>query len=360
MAGESGCDILFCGTGYFTEIMLADLAATAVERMRIVVAGRDVARMKWLVDACKSRAAIYGTDTSFEFSSIDYSSVEGISGALATLRPRVVVQSASLQSPWKVDRGESEWSKLVAQAGFGTTIAFHALLAFRTASAIKRLNLPCHFVNTCYPDGVNQLLAAANVPLTTGVGNIGIFAAIIAGRTPYSARADVRVLAHHRHIVEWRKPGSQRAGAPVRVWVGDKELEGVDDMTRDIQLPYRDLNLISAASATPVLKALAGGKKRRAHVPGPHGRPGGYPVMVDSSGVTLDLPAGVSESDAIEWNKQFEDQDGVSVEAGHVTYSERAQQLLKLHSAEIASGFKAVDLESAAATLTELRARLGG
>lgn len=357
---SKGCDILFSGTGYFTEVMLADIAATARTPLRIVVGGRNAARLKWLVDACRSRAAIYGTQVSFDQIEINSESVEALKSSLDAAKPKVVVQSASMQSPWKVDIGESEWSNLVAKAGFGITIAFHALLAFRTATAIKQLGLKCHFVNTCYPDGVNQLLTAAGVPLTTGVGNIGIFSSIVAGRLPFVEREDVRVLAHHRHIVEWRKPGSQREGAPIRAWVGDREILDIDETTRDIQLPYRDLNLVSAASAVPVLLALAGEGKRRVHVPGPRGRPGGYPVQADENGVVLDLPKGISEAEAIAWNKQFEDKDGVSVEAGRVIYSERAQKLLKPYGSEIAEGFVASDVEVAAERLIALRARLGG
>jgi hypothetical protein len=359
-SSPQGCDILLSGTGYFTEIMLADLAIAARSPLRIVVGGRNVERLKWLVNACRSRAAIYDARVSFDYVELDSRSVETLKAPLQALRPKVVVQSASMQSPWRVDNGASEWSNLVAKAGFGITIAFHALLAFRTATAIKELGLPCHFVNTCYPDGVNQLLTAAGVPLTTGVGNIGIFSAVVSGRLPFAQRKDLRVLGHHRHIVEWRKPGTQREGAPVRAWIGDDEIPNVDDMTRDIQLPYRDLNLISAASSVPVLLALAGEGKRRGHVPGPNGRSGGYPVQVDANGVTLDLPKGMTEAEAILWNKQFEEKDGVSVEGGRIVYSELARKLLQPYGTEIADGFAAADVEAAAERLNALRARLGG
>lgn len=359
-ASNRGCDILFSGTGYFTEIMLGDIAATASSDLHVVVGGRNPVRLKWLVDACRARAAIYGTKVTFDSVELDSTSVQTLKESLGALRPKVVVQSASMQSPWKVDNGASKWSDLVASTGFGVTISFHALLAFRTATAIKQLGLDCHFVNTCYPDGVNQLLRAAGVPLTTGVGNIGIFSAVIASRIPFEQRGDLRVLGHHRHIVEWRKPVGTRAGSPVRAWIGDAELPNAEDLSRDIQLPHRDLNLISAASAVPVLLALSGEGKRRCHVPGPGGLPGGYPVQVDASGVTLDLPKGVSENDAIAWNKQFEDADGVSVVDGRIVYSQRARDLLKPFGSEIADGFVAADVEAAAARLGALRNSLGG
>ncbi|MBJ3776736.1 hypothetical protein [Acuticoccus mangrovi] len=354
------CDILLLGTGFFAEVMLTDLSATATTPLRVVVGGRNAARMGWLVDACRSRAVIHDTPIRFDWREVDFTSAETLAEAIGALRPKVVVQAASLQSPWKVDIGDSAWSHLVARAGFGTTIAFNAMLAWRAAEAVRLLGDRCHFVNTCYPDGVNPLLEAAGLPITTGVGNIGIFPGLIGGRLPAEDLADFRVLAHHRHLVEWRKPGPERAGAPVRAWCGAKELEGINAMTLDIQLPYRDLNLISAASAVPVLLALAGEGARRCHVPGPYGLPGGYPATVDETGLRLDLPPGLSEAEAIAWNRQFEEADGVSVRDGRVTYSANARAALAEHSVEIAEGFAAADLEDAFAAVTALRERLGG
>jgi hypothetical protein len=76
--------------------------------------------------------------------------------------------------------------------------------------------------------------------------------------------------------------------------------------------------------------------------------------------VTLDLPNGVSEADAIRWNEQFEDADGVSVKDGRIIYSPRARDQLKQYGSEIADGFAAADVEAAAQRLHALRARLGG
>jgi hypothetical protein len=354
------CDILISGTGYFAEIMLGDLAARARTPLHIMVGGRNRERMKWLVEACRARATIYGSPVTFGSIELDSTSTDALLKPLDTLRPRVVVQSASAQSPWKVDNDESDWARLVAQAGFGITIAFHSLLSWRTASAVKKLGLDAHFVNTCYPDGVNQVLAAGGVPITTGVGNIGIFAAVIGGRLTPDQRPHLRVLGHHHHIVQWRKPGTERSGSPVRAWIGDDEIADVDGMTRDVQLPYRDLNLISGASAVPVLLALTGEGRRRAHVPGPGGLGGGYPVTVDEKGVTLDLPSGMSREEAIAWNRQFEAKDGVSVQGGRVVYADHARELLRKYNPAIAEGFAAADVEAAAAELTALRQSLGG
>lgn len=360
MANEKRCDILVSGTGYYAEVLLADLAAKAESPLHVVIGGRNQERQRWLVEACRARAANFGTQASFSWAPLDSTSAERLAESIEPLAPRIIVQSASAQSPWQVDIYDSDWSRLVAQAGFGLTIAFNALLSFRTATAIRDLGQGTKFVNTCYPDGVNQVLAQAGLPITTGVGNISIFHNVIGGRLPIEDRADLRVLAHHRHIVEWRKPPQERAGAPVRAWVGDRELEDINELTHDIQLPYRELNLISGAGSVPVLLALAGEGARRVHVPGPGGLSGGYPVIADVDGVTLDLPPGLDRDAALAWNRQFEEADGVFVRDGRVTYAQHVVDLVKPYSPEIASGFAVTEVEEAVIALSELRTRLGG
>ncbi|MEO6032914.1 MAG: hypothetical protein ABIP61_13595 [Burkholderiaceae bacterium] len=355
------CDILIIGTGYFAEIMVSDLAATAPAPMTVVIAGRNAARLQWLCTASNARAAIFGRPVRFVTDTFDLSSVDSTAQCLQRWSASVVVQSASLQSPWSVDRPDSPWSRLVGAAGFGITLAFQSMLPVRTASALKSLGSTARFVNTCYPDGVNQVLRASRLPITCGVGNIAIFSSVIAGTLAPADRAGVRVLAHHQHLVQWRKPGAERDGVPPRVWTGETEMTGVQDRFRDIQLPFRDLNVISGGSAAPVLVALAGHRDYRGHVPGPNGLPGGYPVRVSSGAVALDLPAAVSTDEAIAWNRQFEDADGASVTAqGRVVYSERAREALRQVSPDIAAGFEVGELESAHAALQALRARLGG
>lgn len=355
------CDILIIGTGYFAEIMVGDLAATAPAPMTVVIAGRNAGRLEWLRTAANARAAIFGRPVEFMSDVFDLGSVDSVAEGLQRWSPSVVVQSASLQSPWSVDRPDSVWSRLVNTAGFGITLAFQSVLPVRTASALQALGSTACFVNTCYPDGVNQVLHARKLPITCGVGNIAIFSSVIAGTFPPQERTAIRVLAHHQHLVQWRKPGAERGGVPPRVWVGETEMTGVQDRFRHIRLPFRDLNVISGGSAVPVLIALAGHGDRRGHVPGPGGLPGGYPVRVSAAKVVLDLPAAVTVDDAIAWNRQFEDADGVSVTAeGRVVYSPRARAALAAVSPELAEGFAVGDLDAAHAALQGLRTRLGG
>lgn len=354
------CDLLILGSGYFAEVMLNDIAATAKKPVKVIIGGRNLPRMKWLVTAANARAAMFGTHARFESAEFDMASTQTIADGLSRFAPKVVVQSASLQSPWKVDGRDSKWAALVNDAGFGFTLALQAMLPTRTARALKESGSKAIFVNTCYPDVVNQVIKAQGLPITCGVGNIAIFSSIAKSVFDPQGLSSVKVLGHHNHLVDWRKPAADRTQAPVRVWVDDVEQQGILERFRDVQLPFRDLNVISGGSAVPVLLALAGTADCASHVPGPAGRPGGYPVKVSAGKVELDLPRGLGESDAVAWNLHFEQADGASVIDRKVVYSSRAREAIAQYDSGIADGFHVEDLSEAYARVSALRERLGG
>lgn len=94
---------------------------------------------------------------------------------------------------------------------------------------------------------------------------------------------------------------------------------------------------------------------------GPLGLPGGYPVAVRGRSLDLDLPAGLSRTDAIAYNRRFAKHDPVRLgDDGHVVYADQARHALAEASPEVAKGFHVSDLDAAAAEMLALRDRLGG
>ncbi len=62
-----------------------------------------------------------------------------------------------------------------------------------------------------------------------------------------------------------------------------------------------------------------------AHLPGPFGRPGGYPVAVERGRLSLRLPAEVTDEESRRLNEGAPIYDGVTVDAqGTVWFSDRA------------------------------------
>jgi hypothetical protein len=75
--------------------------------------------------------------------------------------------------------------------------------------------------------------------------------------------------------------------------------------------PGRATHQLTAAAAVAVVRGLLSEAPVRSHVPSPGGRPGGYPVTLSRAGASLDLPAGLSEAEAIEINVAAARWDGL-------------------------------------------------
>jgi hypothetical protein len=168
------------------------------------------------------------------------------------------------------------------------------------------------------------------------------------------------VLAQYRTIAPFRLPPEQRAGVapPPRVWLGAVEMPDVAARFSAVQLTPEPVIDISGAAAVPLLHAIAGGTRWRGHVPGPRGLPGGYPVVFEDGTLRLDLPAGLSEAEAIAWNDAFERRSGLVIEDGAARYTGRVEETLRSVSPELAGGFAVRDLDDAYAAMLRLRARL--
>jgi hypothetical protein len=104
-------------------------------------------------------------------------------------------------------------------------------------------------------------------------------------------------------------------------------------------LEGRDAQGLTAAAAVAVVEGLLSEAPVAGHVPAPAGRPGGYPVRLSRAGIELDLPASITEADAIVLNARAATWDGVERVEGDGTI------VLTQSAAEAARKAFGVDLE---------------
>ena len=140
----------------------------------MVIAGRNLERLNWLRVAANARAAIFGSAASFVGEPADLSGPDAGAEAISAYGPSVVVQAASLQASSVIATKGDAWSRLVAEGGLSATAVFQAVLSARVARAIPP---GCHFINCCFPDVVNGIIAAQGLPVTCGTGNVSILSA---------------------------------------------------------------------------------------------------------------------------------------------------------------------------------------
>ena len=355
----AGADILVFGTGSFAARILFDIAATAEVPVVVALAGRNASRLDWLRTAANARAAIFARPAAFLTRKLDLDDPAAAGAAIAELGPRLVVQAASPQSASVISRAGDGWSRLVAEGGLSVTAVFQALYSARVARALAGTAPGTPFINCCFADAVNALLAAAGLSVTCGIGNVAILANAFAGELGAAAARGVKVLAHYQTIGPWRRPPEARGGPAARVWIGEEEVGDVYARFRRVQLTPEPVIDISGASGVPLMLAIAAGSPWRGHAPGPLGLIGGYPVAWRGGSLALDLPRGLSRAEAVGWNTSFEEASGlIAGSDGRARYSGRLYERLRAESPTLAEGFALADLEEAYREMDALRARL--
>ncbi|MGO4172756.1 hypothetical protein [Bosea sp. TAF32] len=355
----AGCDILVSGTGGFAARIAFDIAATADEPVEVVIAGRNRERLNWLRTAANARAALFGKKARFTTHAVDLLAPNASDEMLAETGPRIVVQAASIQTSQVIAQSGNAWTQLVAEGGLSATAVFQALLSSRVAAAITRAGKPVTLVNCGFPDVVNGMIRAMGHDVACGMGNVAILSNVFAGSAATPAGSEVEVLAHYQNLAAWRRRPEDRGGRPPRVWLDGAEVADVYARFADIQLTPEPVIEISGASGVPMLLAMAAGRSWRGHVPGPNGLPGGYPVRLVDGALELDLPAGITEAEAVAWNASFEQENGLVVSPeGKVVFTGILGGRLAEHCPALRDGFAVQELEAVCEELLELRSAL--
>jgi hypothetical protein len=349
-------DILLLGAGAFAARIAFDLAATAQAPVHLVIAARNPARLDWLRTAARARASIFGSAARIDTLQADLMAPGAAAALMARTRPGVVVQAASVSPGAVIAETGNAWSRLVAEGGLSATAVFQARLTAEIARGIADAHPAARLINACFPDVVNGIIAAMGLPITCGVGNIGILSHAFAGLL--GPAHPVKLLAHYQTIAAWRRPAAARSGPMPRVWIDGAEIDDVGASFSDVLLTPEPAIDISGAAGVPLMLAMAAGRSWSGHAPGPLGLPGGYPVQWDNGALTLDLPPGLSRDEAIAWNAGFEQGCGLVLNGARATYTGRLAERLHAVSPAIAAGFDVADLSDAYAAMQALRTRL--
>ncbi|HEX8561050.1 MAG TPA: hypothetical protein VF668_23360 [Pyrinomonadaceae bacterium] len=331
-----GGSILIIGLGNLGKRIAAGLAG-CVEVDELLLAGRDARDgppFAALLAACGAARV--------RFEELDAGRPSSVESLLRRERPDVVVQCASLLSPWHLASHPGPVSDALGSAGFAAQLPAQLPLILNVMRSAREVDFRGAVVNCSFPDLTHPVLAGLGLAPTIGTGNVSMIRARVcavlrergAGRPP-----EARVLAHHAHLtpVMLSAPPAEGQTRP-RVYLG-AEGERADELAF-AGPPLRSdpgLNALSAASALPVIRALLpGAAPLSTSAPGPLGLPGGYPVRIADGQVQLDLPGALSLEEALEFQRQSARLDGVETIAGDGTvfFTEAAREILRgLHPA---------------------------
>lgn len=344
-------EMVIVGTGSLAAGVVNALSQSRI-RMRVAVIGRSIAKTSKLVKIGSARAVMFGVPTRFEGVEIRKFQDGAFARSFRALKPRVIFQTASLQSPWEAGEGENGWTKLVASAGFGITLPLQMGLAAEVSRGAE--DCEAAIVNASYPDCVNVALERLKLRVTCGIGNAAIVEAFC--RAGAGGNGDVWVVGHHGHFGAWVR--GERAGRKPRVWVKGREVDGLRYSPK-LTAVDEELNQVTASTAVVVILGLLTGSTLRISIPGVAGLPGGYPFEVRKGKFHLELPAGITKDEALAHNQTGERQDGVEL-GESVRFTERARSELAASGFEYAEGFAFGEWETVRDRMLALRERLRG
>ena len=311
-----GAAVLLVGSGD-VGLKIADglLRQGGVERLTLSdINAKRVAQDLAMLDCCH--------EAFISFEQINALDARELEKLLRKVRPDLIIQAASLISPWSIIGRDHPTAKALNAAGIGIQLPAQLPIVMNVMHVVRDLGWMIPVANVSMPDFIHPILATRGLEPTIGLGNVSILhlrtmAALKQRRESVKTDSEslIRVIGHHKQVYDVMQ-ATPPDDTQNRVWVYVGENGQRDDGLAYMGTPFPPgpiYNVITAASALPVIGALLpNAEPRRFSAPGPEGLPGGYPVRIDQGTVTLDLPTGVELIDARAFNQRMGVLDGVA------------------------------------------------
>jgi hypothetical protein len=275
----------------------------------------------WNARAVGPRAAMLGNchGVKVEFEQIDGRDKSALEAMIRRAKPDLIVQSASLISPWSIIGRAHPVAQALSNAGIALQIPAQLPILMNVMQIVRELGVTVPVANITMPDILHPLLARLDLAPTIGLGNVSIHHLRVRHRLlerdDFNGDEEVRVLGHHCQVYDVMKAAlPANEDDRVKVFIGASGQR--HDTLAYEGAPFASgpiYNEITAASAIPVLMALLPGTSRlQFSAPAPMGLPGGYPVVMDNGEIALDLPSDLSRDEAIALNRRQGERDGVA------------------------------------------------
>jgi hypothetical protein len=355
---ERNVDILVLGTGSLARNFVYALASSSNASFSVHILGRSLSVASEIEQVAQMRATVSQRPSRFSSGLMSWDDLDEAAQILDQLKPRLIVHAASLQSPWALERMACRWAQLVKQAGFGITLPLQTYLLLYLNKAIRLANLDSIIVNASYPDWVNMVMVKAGLPILCGVGNIAILESSCKTKANIHQGRNIRLVAHHYHLANLYN--RDESHDPPRIWLDEDEVNDRHSFLNHIaQVKGREINAVTGALAAHCVARILINETFNAHVPGPNGLPGGYPVIVSGRKIQINLPRLVSLQEAVEWNRLEGLKDGVCVDSeGAIEFSDRAVSALRKVSSELPGRFQITELTEVANAFLRVRSSL--
>jgi saccharopine dehydrogenase-like NADP-dependent oxidoreductase len=110
-------EIIVIGTGSIARGVAFGLSQVPEISLRVAIIGRSLAKASEIALLANARAAIVGTSVTCQPFRISRFKAAEFSKLFRSLKPKVILLAASIQSPWEITHQDNAWTKLISQGG---------------------------------------------------------------------------------------------------------------------------------------------------------------------------------------------------------------------------------------------------
>ncbi|NEQ67440.1 MAG: hypothetical protein F6K21_18410 [Symploca sp. SIO2D2] len=336
--------IMLIGLGHVGAHVLDMILRTHLTH-KILVAGRNQQYLHQRTNLSALSAIQLGFYPDVNYTELDVQNIEQTAHTISIFKPDIIFSSVSLQSWWVITKLPKPVFESLDEAQLGPWLPMHLTLVYKLMQAVKQTGLNIKVINASYPDVVNPILNKVGLSPTIGIGNVanvipGLRSSIALKLDKSLEDVEIRLFAHH-YVSHRLSHLGNAGGAPFHLTalVNGENLTKLLDLntvfelltTKFKRLGGLDGMLITAASATTVINAMANNTGKIIHAPAPNGLPGGYPVRVNAQGGEVILPDDLTLDKAIRLNEEGQRFDGIDKieEDGTVYFTDKEMNIMK-------------------------------
>jgi hypothetical protein len=284
---------------------LALFLAEVRPKIKLLLIGRDSIKGKQMADLV---ATCFGQQVDFVL--VDGLCMASIRKFLREAQPDIIIQAASLISPWAAFDSNSPILKAFRSAGFAANLSAQIPIILNLMRAIETEKTTCVTINCSYPDVTNSILKKIGKAPDIGIGNVGMIRRLLTLKNP-DLDDKLRVFAHHSQI--WLFLRGEKSSIPVRIYQGAKDVSDTFQSHNFCIPTSKKLNALAASHALEILLSylMVGGKETKSSAPGICGLPGGWPIRMANGRVKLDMPQGISVDQMLLYQQEAGKLEGI-------------------------------------------------
>jgi len=338
------CDVFIIGTGELGKWIVEILSRLpGMCYKKIIVGSFHEENAKKIAFSSWAGTSMIKMSPEIEYVKINLLNIDETGMLLGKIRPKVIVNSTSLQSYLvKNETSRELWNNFKVETGIGPWLPIYLTLVYYLMRAVQKYKIKSYVINASYPDLVNPVLSKVNLAPACGIGDGYL---MVPGIKKYVAKElnvspnniTVYLIAHHSHVKQFmifNKPGTPYY---LKIMVENRNVTNQFNPDNLILFglkklyPNSILPLAASSASSNTWHFLFGSGEIISCVSGPNGEIGGYPSIISSKGVKISLPIEISMEEARSINEEAQKKDGVEKieKDGSVIFTDKAYQSMK-------------------------------